>query len=148
SAGFVTIQECVGSCTGRYISVVPRDGDGVIPTSDNPIAGEQVLPMPVVGSGDRISPHRIAHQWGHVVGLAHTYDPAGGGGSVRFDRAFWGQRGGSGFPPRGGAARANPPPPAVTSGTFGVFDGKSKMNGFHSDGICGAEEPDEDSVEP
>ena len=60
SAEFVRFQEC--SCLqGRYISVVPGDGDGVT----NPLSKrEQVLPMPVVGNGDRMSPHRIAHQWG------------------------------------------------------------------------------------
>jgi hypothetical protein len=141
SSGLVTIQEC-SVCTGRFISVVPSDGDGIM----NPDAAEQFLPMPVSG---RISPHRIAHQWGHVVGLAHTYERADRDRYVRFDPEIWCPPGGFGLPPHCAAGPAKPPGfPPVTTGTFGVFDGKSKMNGLRSEGICGAEEPDDDSGEP
>jgi hypothetical protein len=145
SGGFVTFQECI-NCMGRFISVVPGDGDGIT----NPDDAEQLLPMPVVSSVGRVSPHRIAHQWGHVVGLSHTYQRADRDRYVRFDPALWCQQSSSALPPRCAAGPASPSQglPAVTSGTFGVFDGKSKMNGFHSDGICGAEQPDEDSGEP
>jgi hypothetical protein len=94
-----------------------------------------------------VSPHRIAHQWGHVVGLAHTYQRADRDRYVRFDPAIWC---GPGLPPRCAADPASPPSgfPRVTTDTFGAFDGKSKMNGLPSEGICGGEEPDEDSSEP
>jgi hypothetical protein len=105
--------------------------------------------MPVVGTGGRVSPHRIAHQWGHVLGLSHTYQRADRDRYVGFDPDLWCPTAGSGLPPR---CKAGPPGtaglPAVTGGTFGVFDEKSKMNGFHTEGICGGEEPDEDSDEP
>ena len=85
SAGFVRFQECTVPCTGQFISVVPGDGDGITnPESTR----EQLLPMPVVGSDDRISPHRIAHQWGHALGLAHTYERADRDRYMRFDPAM------------------------------------------------------------
>jgi hypothetical protein len=145
SAGFVTFRECQ-ACSGRFITVVPGNGDGIM----NPEAtGEQFLPMPTVDTGGRVSPHRIAHQWGHVLGLSHTYERADRDRYTGFDPEVWCPPGGSGLPPNCAAGEANPPGlPAVTSGTFGVFDGKSKMNGLPSDGICGAEQPDEDSSEP
>jgi len=143
SAKFVTIKECA-VCSGKFISVVPGDGDGIL----NPDEPEQRLPMPVDSSG-RISPHRIAHQWGHVLGLSHTYERADRDRYVGFDPDVWCAAGSSGLPPRCAAGPADLPGlPAITTGTFGVFDGKSKMNGLGREGICGAEEPDEDSGEP
>jgi hypothetical protein len=146
SAGFVTIQECNGPCPpGRFVSVVPGDGDGLV----NPDDPAPQLPMPVSGSG-RVSPHRIAHQWGHVVGLSHTYERADRDRYMGFDPELWcPASGGAGLPARCAAGPAGQEGlPAITTGTFGVFDEKSKMNGFHRDGICGADEPDDDSGEP
>jgi len=145
SGGFVRFQECT-SCAVPFISVVPAVGDGIInPESD----GEQTLPMPVVGSGDRISPHRIAHQWGHALGLTHTYVRADRDRYMRFNPATWCGPGGSGLPPRCAAGPPGPDGlPAVTTGTFGVFDETSKMNGFLSDGLCAAGAPNADSHEP
>jgi hypothetical protein len=143
SAKFVTIKECA-VCSGKFISVVPGDGDGVI----NPDEPEQRLPMPV-DSGGRISPHRIAHQWGHVLGLSHTYERADRDRYMGFDPDVWCAAGSSGLPPRCAAGSADLPGfPAITTGTFGAFDGKSKMNGLGREGVCGTEEPDEDSGEP
>lgn len=143
SGGFVTFKECTLSCTGRFVSVVPGDGDGI---ADPEALNELFLPMPAAG---RVSPHRIAHQWGHAVGLAHTYERADRDRYVRFDPEIWCPSDGSGLPPRCAAGPAGPPGlPAVTTGTFGVFDGKSKMNALRNEGICGEDEPDEDSGEP
>ena len=145
SSGLVTFQDCGSLCSGRFISVVPGDGDGIT----NPDAAQPSLPMPVVGSGGRVSPHRIAHQWGHVLGLSHTYERVDRDRYVAFDPDVWCPPGGSGLPPRCAAGPQGAPGlPAVTTGTFGVFDEKSKMNGFPSEGICGAAQPDEDSGEP
>jgi hypothetical protein len=143
SAKFVTIKECA-VCSGKFISVVPGDGDGIV----NPDEPEQRLPMPVDSAG-RISPHRIAHQWGHVLGLSHTYERADRDRYMGFDPDVWCAAGSSGLPPRCAASDADLPGfPAITTGTFGVFDGKSKMNGLGREGICGTEQPDEDSGEP
>jgi hypothetical protein len=143
SAKFVTIKECA-VCSGRFISVVPGDGDGIL----NPDDPEQRLPMPVDSSG-RVSPHRIAHQWGHVLGLSHTYERADRDRYMGFDPEVWCAGGSSGLPPRCAAGLADLPGlPAITTGTYGAFDGKSKMNGLGRDGICGTEAPDEDSGEP
>ena len=143
SGKFVTFKECA-VCSGKFISVVPGDGDGII----NPDDPEQRLPMPVDGSG-RVSPHRIAHQWGHVLGLSHTYERADRDRYMGFDPEIWCAAGRSGLPPRCAAGTADLPGfPEITTGTFGAFDEKSKMNGLRSDGICGADEPDEDSGEP
>jgi hypothetical protein len=141
---YVVFKECI-VCTGRFISVVPGNGDGI----SNPDEMEQLLPMPTVATGGRVSPHRIAHQLGHALGLSHTYQRADRDRYMGFDPDIWCPPGGSGLPPQCAAGAAGPPGlPAVTTGTFGVFDGKSKMNGLPSEGICGAEEPDEDSGEP
>jgi hypothetical protein len=144
SGGFVRFQECP-FCVGRFIAVVPGDGDGIT----NPDAvGQQNLPMPVLPDG-HVSPHRIAHQWGHVVGLSHTYERADRDRYVGFDPELWCPPGGGGLPPRCAAGPAiSQELPAVTSGTFGVFDEQSKMNGLHREGICGAPQPDEGSGEP
>jgi len=145
TAGFVRFQECT-ACAIPFISVVPADGDGIT----NPEStGEQLLPMPAVGSDDRISPHRIAHQWGHALGLTHTYQRADRDRYMRFDPAMWCSTSGSGLPPR---CAAGPPAPdglpAIATGTFGVFDETSKMNGFLKEGLCAADEPNADSNEP
>jgi hypothetical protein len=145
SAGLVTIKECV-NCMGQFISVVPGVGDGIM----DPGAVEQHLPMPVASDGS-VSPHWIAHQWGHVVGLSHTYQRADRDRYVGFDPNHWCPPGGAGLPPRCTTGPTGVPPspfPAVATGTFGVFDEKSKMNGLPTDGVCGAGEPDEDSSEP
>ena len=145
SAGFVRFQECT-SCTGPFISVVPANGDGIT----NPESmGEQFLPMPPAGSADRISPHRIAHQWGHALGLRHTYQRADRDRYMRFDPVLWCAPGGSELPSRCAAGPPGPEGvPAVVTGTFGVFDETSKMNGFLTDGLCAADEPNADSSEP
>jgi hypothetical protein len=142
---FITFQECV-LCSGRFVSVVPGEGDGV--QNQNPDAAEHLLPMAVSSDG-RISPHRIAHQWGHVVGLPHTYERADRDRYLRFDPALWCAPDGPGLPPRCVAGAAGPTGiPAVATGAFGVFDETSKMNGFGREGLCSANEPDEDSGEP
>ncbi len=143
SSGFVTFQECPACLPPAVISVVPLDADGIVDGT------EPSLPMPVVGIGGRVSPHRIAHQWGHAAGLSHTYERADRDRYVGFDPQVWCPPGGAGLPSHCAAGPVGKPGlPAVTTGTFGVFDGKSKMNGLRSEGICGAEEPDEDSSEP
>jgi len=144
SDGFVTLKDCDTLCTGKFIDVVPGDEDGL----QNPDDPEPRLPMPA-DSGGRVSPHRIAHQWGHALGLSHTYQRADRDRYMGFDPVVWCASGGAGLPPLCAAGPGNPPGlPAVTTGTFGVFDGKSKMNGLRSEGICGTEEPDEGSGEP
>ena len=144
-SGLVSIDECT-RCSGRFMSVVPGDGDGIT----NPDALEQFLPMPVLKNGALPSPHWIAHQWGHVVGLAHTYQRADRDRYVRFDPAVWCGPGGSGLPPRcaftpqdgqlGGVS--------IPSDTFGAFDEKSKMNAFPVDGVCGGSGPDTNAGAP
>jgi hypothetical protein len=144
TSGLVQFEPCT-RCTGRFISVVPGDGDGIT----NPEDLEQFLPMPVDESGSLPSPHRIAHQWGHVLGLAHTYQRADRDRYLRFDPAVWCGAGRAGLPPRcaftpqdrlGGLA--------IPSDTFGVFDEKSKMNAFEMQGVCGAAQPDASSGAP
>ncbi|HXU03833.1 MAG TPA: hypothetical protein VN903_22880, partial [Polyangia bacterium] len=143
SANFVTFTECTPPCSGRYISVIPGHGDGI---SNPQEPGEQFLPLPVDGP---VSPHWIAHQWGHVLGLSHTYQRADRDRYMGFDPEVWCAAGSSGLPPRCASGAANlPAHPAAMTGTFGVFDEKSKMNGFQREGICSAAEPDEDSGEP
>jgi hypothetical protein len=143
SSGFVTFQECA-ACGARFISVQPGDIDGVIVNPGN----ATVLQMPVAANGGRVSPHRIAHQWGHVVGLSHTYERADRDRYMGFDQDLWCPSNGPGLPPRCTGSAASGPFPGVATGTFGVFDEKSKMNDFRGDGVCGAEEPDQDSDEP
>ena len=103
SGKFVTFKECA-VCSGKFISVVPGDGDGII----NPDDPEQRLPMPVDGSG-RVSPHRIAHQWGHVLGLSHTYERADRDRYMGFDPEIWCAAGRPGLPPRCAAGTADLP---------------------------------------
>jgi hypothetical protein len=143
SSGFVMILECT-ACGPRFISVQPGDIDGVM----NPGNPMPVLQMPVVANGGRVSPHQIAHQWGHVVGLSHTYQRADRDRYVGFDQDLLCPSSGPGLPPRCTGSAASGPFPGVATGTFGVFDEKSKMNDFRGDGVCGAEEPDQDSDEP
>jgi len=144
TSGFLTFIECA-DCAGRFVSIVPGDGDGI----ENPDQLDQHVPMPVGGSGGRWAPHRIAHQWGHALGLAHTYQRADRDRHVRFDPAVWCAAGSSGLPPRCASSTATQLGiPAIASDTFGVFDGRSKMNDFRADGICGVEQPDGDSAEP
>jgi hypothetical protein len=143
----LAFNECT-ACLGHFISVVPGDADGIISTAPSNLDAEQILQMPVDSTG-RISAHRIAHQWGHALGLSHTYQRADRDRYVGFNPDIWCSPPRSGLPPRCAAGAASPPGlPAVTTGTFGVFDGKSKMNGLRSEGVCGAEEPDEGSFEP
>jgi hypothetical protein len=141
----VTFEKC-SDCTGRFVSVVPGDGDGIV----DPTAWEQVLPMPVK-MGDQASPplHRIAHQWGHVIGLDDTYRRADRDGLARFDPAVWCGAGGPGAPARCAVDPADEPgAPHLPSGTFGVYDELSKMNGLPTEGICGSASPDPDSGQP
>jgi len=152
SSNFVVFQECTNcSGTGPFITVIPGDegADGIMNPDD---MVEQFLPMPVSGP---VSPHRIAHQWGHVVGLAHTYERADRDRYVGFDPVVWCPPLGTGLPPHCAAGPGTPPGiPPVTTGTFGAFDYKSKMNDLPSQGVCGGEGPyegagpDEDSGEP
>lgn len=145
TSGLLSFQEST-SFSGRFISVVPGEGDGIT----TPDALEQLLPMPVAANGGPPPLHRIAHQWGHVAGLAHTYQRADRDRYMRFDPAVWCGPSGSGLPPRcaltpqdqklGGFS--------IPSDTFGAFDEKSKMNGFATDGVCGAAEPDANAGVP
>jgi WD40 repeat protein len=144
SSGVVTFRECV-NCFGRFVSVVPGDGDGIVGQS----AFEQLLPMPVdAASLANLPLHRIAHQWGHAIGLGHTYERADRDRYVRFDPALWCGPQRPGTPPRCAFGPALPGSPPVASDTFGVYDEKSKMNGFATDGICASSEPDARSGEP
>ena len=145
TGGLLSFEECT-RCTGRFVSIVPGDGDGIA----NPEALEQVLPMPVLKSGALPSPHWIAHQWGHVVGLAHTYQRADRDRYLRFDPAVWCGAGASGLPPR----CALTPQDAQLGGfsiagdTFGAFDEMSKMNAFPVDGVCSGAGPDANAGAP
>jgi hypothetical protein len=144
--GHVVFEDCsTTSCTGRFISVIPGDGHGLLNADD----GEQLLPMPVTPPGDGQPPaHLISHQWGHAIGLDDTYKRADRDRYVRFDPAVWcGDD--AGVPPRCALDPAEQPgSPPVASGTFGVYDELSKMNGFATDGVCGAGEPDRTAGAP
>ena len=78
------IFEPCGPCLGRFVTIVPGDGDGIV----DPVALEQVVPMPVPAGPQASLPlHRIAHQWGHVVGLDDAYKRADRDPYVSFDPA-------------------------------------------------------------
>jgi hypothetical protein len=144
TSGLATFRECA-SCTGRFVSVVPGDGDGVV----DPAEMEEVLPLPVDAQSLANPPlHRIAHQWGHAIGLGHTYQRADRDQYVRFDPAIWCGAPGTGLPPRCAFGPNEPGSLAIASDTFGAYDEKSKMNGFAADGICGSTEPDPGSGQP
>ena len=139
----VTFARC-SPCTGRFISVVPGEGDGIV----DPTAWEQMLPMPVK-TGASPPLHRIAHQWGHALGLDDAYRRADRSGHARFDPAVWCGTGGPGLPARCAVDPTDEPgAPHFSSGTFGVYDELSKMNGLPTDGVCGSGSPDPDSGEP
>jgi hypothetical protein len=140
--GLVAIRECP-TCFGRIVVVVPGTGDGIV----DPTQYAQVLPMPVK-PGAPLPLHAIAHQWGHVMGIGHTYERADRDRYVRFDPTVWCGADRSGLPPRCAFGPDQPGLPAVASDTFGVYDEKSKMNGFSIDGICGSAEPDPASGVP
>jgi hypothetical protein len=142
SEGLVRIVECA-TCRGRVVVVVPGTGDGVVDSTKY----EEVLPMPVNAEG---APplHVIAHQWGHVMGLGHTYERADRDRYVRFDPAIWCGAQRAGLPPTCAYGPDQPGVPRVASDTFGVYDEKSKMNGFAVDGICGSAQPDPTSGTP
>jgi hypothetical protein len=143
--GFVQFETCA-QCVGRFVSVVPGDGDGV--------AGgdtlEQILPMPVGADPTAPPPlHRIAHQWGHAIGLDDVYRRPDRDAYTRFDPAVWCGSGAPGIPARCAvSATEEPGSPAPATGTFGPYDEHSKMNGTPTDGVCGASSPDPDSAEP
>jgi len=144
--GRVKFDDCSkAKCTGRFISVIPGDWHGLL----NPGDGEQFLPMPVSPNGEGApSRHRISHQWGHAIGLDDTYKRGDRDRYVRFDRTVWCGAGG-GVPPRCAVDPANQlGSPPIASGTFGVYDERSKMNGFATQGICGGDEPDAASGQP
>jgi hypothetical protein len=143
SDGIVQFKECP-QCGGRTVVVVPGSGDGI---ADPAALLEQVLPMPVEASAPPPL-HRIAHQWGHAIGLGHTYERADRDRYVKFDPAVWCGAQRSGLPPRCAFGPDQPGFPNIASDTFGVYDEKSKMNGFAIDGICGASEPDASSGMP
>jgi hypothetical protein len=144
TSGLVRFTEC-SVCNGRFVSVVPGDGDGIV----DPAAFENVLPMPVdAASTGGLPLHRIAHQWGHVIGLGHTYERADRDRHVRFDPAVWCGSEAPGLPPRCALGPDEVGSARIPSDTFGPYDDKSKMNGFAVDGICGDVEPDASSGEP
>jgi hypothetical protein len=144
TSNVVRFRECAG-CFGRFVSVVPGDGDGIV----DPTAFEQILPMPAdQASLANVPLHRIAHQWGHLIGLGHTYERADRDRYVRFDPNVWCAASRPGLPPRCAFGPAELGGPRVSSDTFGAYDEMSKMNGFASDGICGAAEPDANSAQP
>ena len=59
---------------------------------------------------------------------------------------MWSRR--PGPPPRCAYGPDEVGSPRIPSDTFGVYDEKSKMNGFAIDGICGSAEPEPSSGEP
>jgi hypothetical protein len=140
--GVVTFREC-SPCVGRVIVIVPGTGDGIV----DPAQYEEVLPMPVP-TGSLFPLHQIAHQWGHAIGLGHTYERADRDRYVRFDPAVWCGPDRSGLPPHCAFGPDQPGVPPIASDTFGVYDETSKMNGLAIDGICGTSEPDASSGLP
>jgi hypothetical protein len=143
TSGLIGFQEC-SHCVGRFVSIVPGDGDGIVPS-----LWEQVVPLPVdAASLARIPLHRIAHQWGHVLGLGHTYERADRDRYVRFDPALWCGAQTPGVPPRCALGPDEVGSPRIPSDTFGAYDEKSKMNAFRIQGVCGTDEPDAMSGEP
>jgi hypothetical protein len=149
SAGLVSLTECT-SCTGRFVSIVPGDGDGIL---DPDAPYEQHVPVPADPASLAQPPlHRIAHQWGHVLGLDDTYRRADRDRYVTFDPAVWCREGGPGIPARCALdPAAQQGSASFASDTYGVYDETSKMNGFASDGVCGAPgapEPDPTSDAP
>jgi hypothetical protein len=141
----LTFEPC-SPCFGRFVSIIPGDGDGIV----EPTALEQVVPMPV--SSDPQAPlplHRIAHQWGHVIGLDDMYQRPDRDSFVRFDPAVWCGTGRPGIPARCAVdqTKGSVTPP-LPSATFGVFDEFAKMNGLPEEGVCGAKTPDPRWAEP
>jgi hypothetical protein len=147
TGGFVRFEVCA-PCAGRFVSIVPGDGDGIAGGG----ALEQILPMPVPIAADPTAPpplHRIAHQWGHAIGLDDMYRRRDRDAYARFDPTVWCGSGAPGIPARCALSTIDPPgSPALATGTFGAYDEYSKMNGLASDGVCGASFPEPDSAEP
>jgi hypothetical protein len=142
SEGLVRIVECP-TCHGRVIVVVPGTGDGIVDQTRY----EEVLPMPV-NEGASPPLHVIAHQWGHAIGLGHTYERADRDRYVRFDPAVWCGPQRAGLPPTCAYGPDQPGVARVPSDTFGVYDEKSKMNAFGIDGVCGNDQPDPNAGMP
>lgn len=145
TGGFISFAEC-SSCTGRFVSVVPGAGDGISNSED----WEEVLPLPVdpVEPG-KIPRHRIAHQWGHVIGLDDLYRRPDRGQYTRFDPLLW--CGGHASLPATCAFSdpgQQPGSPPIPSGTFGAYDELSVMNGLSSDGVCSDIMADASSGQP
>jgi hypothetical protein len=141
TGNLLTFTPCA-TCLGRFVSIVPGDGDGIV----DPTALEQVVPMPVPAAGQASLPlHRIAHQWGHVIGLDDVYQRADRDPYVRFDPAVWCGAERPGLPVRCAVDPIHERgAPALPSGTFGVFDERSKMNGLPGEGVCSNRPPDAD----
>jgi hypothetical protein len=145
TGGLITFAEC-SRCTGRFISVVPGSGDGI----SNPQDWEELLPLPVntMAPGE-IPWHRIAHQWGHVIGLDDTYRRPDRDRYASFDPAVWCTNGVS-LPATCAYSGQSQQPgsPPIASGTFGSYDELSVMNGLPSEGVCGKRAADPSSGQP
>lgn len=145
TSGLITFAEC-SSCTGRFISVVPGWGDGISDSED----WEEVLPLPVDSTApDTIPWHRIAHQWGHVIGLDDMYRRPDRDRYAKFDPTVWCASGASLPATCASSGPAQQPgSPPIASGTFGAYDELSVMNGLPSEGICGEVMSDPGSGQP
>jgi hypothetical protein len=145
TGGMITFIEC-SSCTGRFVSVVPGAGDGV----DESQASEQLMPLPVdpTAPGD-IPWHRIAHQWGHAIGLDDMYRRPDRDRYASFDPGLWCGRGDS-LPATcaSSAPTQQPGSPPLATGTFGPYDELSVMNGLPGEGVCGDAAPDPSAGQP
>jgi hypothetical protein len=145
TGGLITFAEC-SNCTGRFISVVPGPGDGVDESAD----WEQLLPLPIDSAAPDVIPwHRIAHQWGHAIGLDDMYRRPDRDRYTSFDPAVW-CRNGASLPATcasSGPAQ-QPGSPPIASGTFGPYDELSVMNGVPSDGVCDGATAEPDSAQP
>jgi hypothetical protein len=145
TGGFLSFVECT-ACTGRFVSVMPGEGDGVFPARDSM---EEILPVPVDPSRPTSIPmHRIAHQWGHVIGLDDAYRRPDRDLHVTFDPKRWCADGATLPATCAFAAAPTPGSPRIAGGTFGAYDERSKMNGLPADGVCSSIGPDESSFQP
>jgi len=145
TGGLITFDEC-SSCTGRFVSVVPGAGDGITNSED----WEELLPLPIDSTTPAKIPwHRIAHQWGHVIGLDDMYRRPDRGRYATFDPAVWCANGGS-LPATCAYSSPSQQPgsPPIASGTFGGYDELSVMNGLQSEGVCGTTDADPSSAQP
>jgi hypothetical protein len=93
--------------------------------------------------------HRIAHQWGHAIGLDDTYRRPDRTRYANFDPEVWCRSGGS-LPAT--CAYSDPTQqqgsPPIPSGTFGAYDELSVMNGLPSEGVCGIPAADPRAGQP